>query len=497
MTDSEILYAGMGSIWAQPNGPNTRPLYLGCHQLGDVEEPGGDLTRVFCPDPAAMGRFKVVGSYQGEPGVPTFTIETPMGKTRDYLERWPCPGNIIVNKASCGRRDLYTNYDRSSVYFRAVRTGRTESGLASRRPGDETESMQSFPFSMEQKIDAFALTTARQTIAALGDLLAIHFPEVERCAGDCGPAKERGSLGVVVGTIIAGSVTSSAMIYFTGDGGATWNAPATDPFAAGEDVSAVTSIEIDRNTRRYIVARGTTDPGNPAEVAYSDDGGDTWTPVELGATEDLYVVRAQGLFRLDAYNIWCVTTAGHIFYSEDGGVTWAEQEDGTLTAEALHCVQFASVRVGYVAGANNALLKTEDGGISWTELVGPAGKGAAAILAMAVVTKNRVFIGYDDGDLYYTEDGGETWLERQYGGSGVGEVTGLRFVNQMVGFLTHDTDAPVGQVYRTRDGGYTWELTALPTNDGVNDIWPVDENLAFVAGNVEGTTGFVGKVFEA
>ena len=497
MSDPQILLAGLASVWAQPDGPNTKPLYLGCHQVGDVELPGGDLTRVFCPDPSAAGKYKVSGSYQGEPGVPTFSIDTPLGKTRDYLERWNCQGNIIVNKLVTGRRDLFTNFDRSFAFFRALRTGRTLSNLASRQPADEGESSQSLAFSFEDALEYFDLTSARQTIASLGDMAAIWFVNEAQCPSDSGPAVAQGMIGAAVSNFLASSVSAAGEVYFTDDGGATWTVAAANPFSAAEGISAIVAFDVSRTTRRYIVARGTTDAGNPAEVAYTDDGGATWTLVELGSTNALFVTRAQAMFALDPYNIWVVTSGGHIFYSEDGGAAWTEQEDGALTAQNLNAIQFISEKVGYAAGAANAILKTEDGGASWTALTGPSTQAAAAILSIGVVTKSRVFLGYDDGELWYTEDGGTTWAQRSFSGDGVGSITSIRFVNEMCGFMTHDNASPVGRVLRTRDGGYTWEAEALPTNAGINDIWPVDENLAFVAGNVSGTTGFVGKVFEA
>jgi photosystem II stability/assembly factor-like uncharacterized protein len=497
MSDPQILLAGQASIWAQPDGPNTKPLYLGCHQMGDIELPGGDLTRLYCPDPSATGKYKVSGSFQGEPGVPTFSIDTPIGKTRDYLERWLCQGNILVNKLTTGRRDLFANFDRAFAFTKAARTGRTMSNLASRQPGDEGESMQSMTFSFEDLIEYFDLTSARQTIAALGDVAAVWFVNAAQCASDTAPAVAQGMVGAVVTNSLASPGNATGEVYFTEDGGVTWTVAAADPFAASEDIVAVVGFYISRTTRRYIVARGTTDAGNPAEVAYTDDDGATWTTVDLGSTNALFVTRAQGLFALDPYNIWAVTSGGHIFYSEDGGVSWTEQEDGTLTVQDLNAIQFVSENVGYAAGASNVILKTEDGGTTWTPLTGPSTQAAAAVLSMAVVTKSRVFLGYDNGELWYTEDGGTTWAQRSFYGDGVGDVTGLRFVNEMCGFMTHNNASPVGRVLRTRDGGYTWEAEALPTNAGINDIWPVDENLAFVAGNVQGTTGFVGKVMEA
>jgi len=498
MAGSEILLAGQASVWAQPNGPNTKPLYLGCHQVGDVEVPEGDLTRLFCPDPAATGKYKVAGSFQGEPGLPTFSIDTPIGKTRDYLESWNCQGNVIVNKVSSGRRDLFTNYDRSFAFLRAVRTGRTLSALASRQPADEAESMQSLPFSFEQLVECFDLTSTRQTILATSNLLAVWFQREARCAGNNWSALSAGQVGVVVGAAPDASVPAEAPLFLTYDGGGTWVASSTSPFAAAEDISAVVAFDIGPTARRILVARGTTDAANPAEVAYCDDeDGTTWTLVELGDTDGLYVTGPSGLFVLDPYNIWAVTSAGHIFYSEDGGVSWKEQESGVLTAGNLNCVGFADDRVGYAAGANNAILKTEDGGVSWGLVTGPAGKAAVDIQAMAVVTRNRVFLGYADGDLWYTEDGGASWAERSFPGSGAGEISSIRFLHEMVGMMAYNDAAGTGSVLRTRDGGYTWEPESLPTNDGINDIYVVDENLAFIAGDLSGASPFLGKVFEA
>ena len=40
MSDTNFL-AGQSSIWVQPDGPNTKHEYLGCHGIGDVDEQTG------------------------------------------------------------------------------------------------------------------------------------------------------------------------------------------------------------------------------------------------------------------------------------------------------------------------------------------------------------------------------------------------------------------------------------------------------------------------
>jgi len=108
-----------------------------------------------------------------------------------------------------------------------------------------------------------------------------------------------------------------------------------------------------------------------------------------------------------------------------------------------------------------------------------------------------------DSRVQRSADGGATWAQRDFAGDEVGEVVGIKFVNPMIGFVVHNKPAgsPLWgecRCFRTINGGYTWELTTLPDNEGVNSLWGCDENLAFVAGNViDAGTAFVGKVFGA
>src|SRR5690606_36431684 len=117
---------------------------------------------------------------------------------------------------------------------------------------------------------------------------------------------------------------------------------------------------------RVVVARGTTDAGNPAEIAYSDDFGATWTAVNVGSTNAQFAQGPHSLFAYDPYNMWLVAGSGYIYYSDDGGLTWDTQDAGVATSNALHAIHFATDRIGYAVGASDTVLKTEDGGLSWT-----------------------------------------------------------------------------------------------------------------------------------
>src|SRR3972149_12276387 len=110
---AHIFLAGEGALWILPGGPNTAPDFLGCHLLGDVTEPTGDVTLGYCPDPSGPNRFKVKYSFQGVPGVVTTSITTDVQATAAALEDIACPVPLFVMQSQCGRKDVFANYDRA------------------------------------------------------------------------------------------------------------------------------------------------------------------------------------------------------------------------------------------------------------------------------------------------------------------------------------------------------------------------------------------------
>lgn len=490
MTD-EVWKAGQGSLWVQLEGPNTRPQYLGCHNVGDVDEPRGDINLIFCPDPAQSGKFIVKGSYQTEPGPVTFSIETLLQTVSDYLERVDCPVPLFVHKG-CGRRDVFTNWDRSFLFYPAHITNRGLTGLLARKPDDNTESGQSFDVSAEKLLRVYRPHVDRQAITETSALNDVAVCNTAKCADSCGPTKTACLEAFAVSNAPAGSPTWDADIWFTDDTGGTWTATAADPFGAGEDIASGVCFEIGKNTTRHLVARGTTDPAAPMEVAYSDDGGATWTLVNVGAVNGQYAMGPGALFALDQYHIWLVTDGGYIYFSNDGGATWAAQEEGTITVQDLWAVHALDEDNVFVSGAADTLLHSGDGGTTWAAAGGVPGAGDD-LICIWMISEDLIWTGSDGGHLYYSDDGGTTWTERTFSGSGAGTIPDLAFKNALEGYMLHNTAAPVGTVFYTINGGYNWEPLTTPTNAGLNAV-ALCENGGFVVGEPSGGTAVVLRV---
>lgn len=478
---ADYYHAGEASIWAQPGGPNTMPVYLGCHELGDVSIPEGDMTPRFCPDASKTGGYKLRRIVRGAPGVPTVEVTLPLGKTLDLMESWECLGNLFVNKQTCGRRDLWTNFDRTFIFRGAQSTAKNYSNLASRTPDNQDDSTVTVPLAFTEMKNVLSLELIRQTVAATVDLLAIAFLQEERCVGTCGPAIYKGQYGVAVGK---GAVAAEAAIYFTSDGGVTWTITAADPFAVAEDIAAAVYVMMTNSVNRVIVGRSTTDAAAPAEIAYSDDGGTSWTAVNVGAINADFIT---SMFALDRNNIWVGTDLGYIYKSEDAGATWTARESGALSANPYWDINFIDASFGYAVSDANVLVYTVNGGDTWSAMTMPVAKAAVAIKKVFAVSQYEIWVFYSDGGLFYTMDGGTAWLERSLPAA-PGVPAGLWFVDDTLGYLAGDA-----YIMRTRDGGYSWEILDGPHADDYKFLAVTDDNEFYIAGIVSGTTAQIWK----
>lgn len=484
--------SGAGSLFAQVNGPNTRPVWLGCHQIDDITEPLGDITNIQCPDPSGPSRYKTVGQIQGAGGAITTSVTTDVTDELDELEYVRnCSFNLYVNMIKSGRKDVFTNSARTFILLGCRLTQRGLTGLSARQSDDEDRAGQSFDISAEALVRYVSLTIIRQSLSETQNCNDISFCNDEQCRTDENVQLGVCQVGFACTDAMAGSPDGKGNVLKTTDG-SSWAGTTADPFGASEDVIGVECFGLGASTTRVIVARGTADAGNPAEIAYSDDSGENWTNVNVGSTNGQYAPTRFSLFALDRNNVWFATQDGYIYYSEDTGLTWTAQQSGTITTGAINCIRFVDENVGWAAGASNIVMRTVDGGIGWSVVTGPS-KPGVAINVVEPLDRNRAWLGYADGDLYYTVDGGVTWASRSFSGSGTGQVRDVRFLNDLIGYLAHNSASPVGTVMVTWDGGYTWEAKTTPTNVGLNALWLCSEWYMYVVGEVQAGYTFIAK----
>ncbi len=486
------LFARNGALWVQVDGPNTVPEYLGCVDMDAIAEPGGGIdTLLRCFRPDGQG-WNTIGATLTAPDPVTTTLTALATRTQSALELIKtCAANFFVTQSETGRKDTFTNYVKAWVLSNAYISDRGASNLVMRETDGESQmtfGLSAFP----PVLRIFKKATSRQSVGLGAAANALAYLNDIRCASGSSQAQRAGKIGFISGDLSTGSPASTADVFYTTNYGQTWAATSADPFAASEIIASLAVFAVGANTHRVMAARGTTDAGNPAEIAYSDDDGTTWTTVSVGSTNAQFVNGSGGLFALDQNNIWMVTGGGYVYKSEDGGLTWSTQDAGVATSSDLYAVHFADQRAGFAVGATDDVIRTIDGGVSWSAVTDVA--SGATLNTVFTLDAQRAWVGTANGRLYYTTDGGTTWTRRSFSGDAVGAVKDIKFYSDLVGFMTHDTAAPVGRIFTTMDGGYTWELITTTTNSGLNSLAVIDENNFFVAGEVNSGTAALIKV---
>ena len=464
MADSEVFKSREnGALWILPNGPNTKPEYLPCHDLEDITQSNGGITLIQCIN--ERGEYETLGATIAPPEPTTTTLGTYIGRVADWIETVRCPFGLYV-MLSCGKKGVFENWERAMLLQVKAVTNRTISGLV--RKDEDVPAMHTFDIEAEPGItDYFRLTSAEQTINAgvAGNINSLRFSDDVACWDTCGESAEvceNGVAGTTGTTAASGQVLLSPGLGGTAD----WAASSADPFTASEDVADVIMVKTGRTTTRLIAARGTTDAGNPAEIAYSDDNGATWTAVDVGSTNGEFVVKKGGLFALTPYDIFLVTDGGRIYKSEDKGISWEVKEDAGITSSAYNAIAMLNASVGYAVGTSGLVVKTVDGGKTWGQTAATAGSND--LFSVAVLGRDRLWVGSTAGVILESKDGGATWTSRQ-----LADATAN--VNDQAWLDDYSAWVANGETIQfTINGGFTWETIDDTTNLFTGDMVSVN-----------------------
>ena len=138
MVNTKHFTGGEASIWIQPDGPGTDMVFLGCHEVASIDEPLGDYTPFFCPDPSKPNAWIEAGQTTSPPDAVTVSILEDVTDALSELEKQKCPFGLFINMFACGRRDVFSNYRRTFILDVRKLTNRTYDNVALRDTNERT-----------------------------------------------------------------------------------------------------------------------------------------------------------------------------------------------------------------------------------------------------------------------------------------------------------------------------------------------------------------------
>ena len=264
------------------------------------------------------------------------------------------------------------------------------------------------------------------------------------------------------------SATVSASLVLAA-GAARAQGAATDP-AAFVPRSAVRSPFAERSMILDATRAGTrlVAVGERGVVLLSDDEGAHWrqagtVPVDATLTAVSFADARQG---------WAVGHLGVILHSADGGETWSVQRIDPIEDRPLFAVAFTDARNGVAVGLWSLMLRTRDGGHTWeeAELPPPPGDTRADANLMSAFgdVQGHLYIAGERGLVLRSLDGGESWSYHPTGYRGTfWSGTALADGTLIVGGLR-------GSVYRSTDGAGSWQRVDTGSQSSVTDLIAFD-----------------------
>jgi photosystem II stability/assembly factor-like uncharacterized protein len=242
-----------------------------------------------------------------------------------------------------------------------------------------------------------------------------------------------------------GYIFGTPACHVSVDSGKTW-APVTVP----------TGHVATFNWYNNRVGHGTSTGRN----IYTTDAGATWRygPVGGHQLDIAFVSPAHG---------YSVGESG-LLQTQDTGATWTSIRTGNFTA--LH---FLNNQQGWAAGNPDSLYQTNDGGATWL----PRSKLAGRVNTLYFLNNQQGFATFrNSNDLLRTTDGGTTWttvtLPRP------ASYFDIQFINASLGYICGGP-----YVLKTTNGGQTWAIDVEASGGDFIELHFLDANHGWAVQN--------------
>ena len=196
--------------------------------------------------------------------------------------------------------------------------------------------------------------------------------------------------------------------------------------------------------------------------------------------------RFEDLFFIDDQEAWACDGGGQIVHTTNAGVNWSQQYYNS--SYYFRAIEFFDSDLGFAGTLSSALLKTEDGGDTWTDITSSLPTVPAGICGISVADDTTIYVtGVFYGSAYFMKsiDRGDTWTYTSMGAQANGLVD-VHFKNANEGWLVGQSAQGTGLkaiILHTTNGGANWDQIAIGTevNERAWKIQFLNDSVGFVS----------------
>ena len=474
--------------------PDHAPEYQSCMRAQALSKSFGDVTDIECPDPTRPGAYVKIGEVQAGDERATLTLEgryaIDIRSRMLQLAQRKCALDVQLHFGDCEDLSNHNNFKKILFLEDARLMSYDTEDLGSLQSAD------SAPINETVEISATTIyDIIRQTFAQKAeDIVTTEVVDVVICdAISCGECEDESTGCEKIYSVTiqeGGSPGTPPDVVWSLDSGLTWEDDDIDTLGAAEDPSAVGCVmgylvvpSNDTNSVHIILLEYLDGLVFPLLFEEVDDGFEVG-----GEPNDISSVGTKA---------WIVGDGGYIYVMTDPTAGVIVQDAGVTTDAILYAVHALNSNRAVAVGADGVVVFTEDGETWQTTDTNPVPAGTN-LMSVAMKSNEVWFVGDSTGFLWFTLDGGATWSLKAFTGDGVGSITDIAFSTDSIAYLTHITDAPIGRILASFNGGNDWVVLPLaggvmPETLGLNAVAAcVNEPDLIVAGGLgDGTDGIL------
>ena len=273
-------------------------------------------------------------------------------------------------------------------------------------------------------------------------------------------------------------VGDSGLIMHTIDGGTSWNTQESNT------TNNIISVFFTNNEIGWAASHNFQVQPYGSEILKTIDGGNIWTVSDY-FEENKFI---SSIFFHDSLNGWMGGVPHALVKSTDGGNSWTQAtiDTSTLAFFPVLNITFYDSNYGYASGGifdiAGVIWITEDGGNLWNAIstdYAPADE----VHGLHIFNPTKIYGSGGDPDFGFgvgfmkTENAGANWIYDEIGVQGI--AYDIDFVSENEGW------APLGpeqNLLYSLDTGQTWQVVPTPGEEEIFDIVFPDSNHGYGSG---------------
>lgn len=448
-----------------------KPSFEAFMKAGGLEWGVGDVTKIEGPDPSSYGDFITIGEVQGQIDRPKLTLtgRYALDVASKMLEMATrrCPVDVHVHMGQCTDPTSFQDFTKALVLEDAKPVNYTTDDLGALASDDNKNVDENLDVTGRKAYEILPLSvTEKAGDVITNEILKVLICDTKSC-GDCADESDGSEKLYAITKAAGGSPTTPPDMVYSLDKGLTWVASDIDSLSSSQDPSSLGCV----GAYMVVVSASANNLNYVLKSELNATGDETW----VGVTTGFVTGKQPRAMDVAGGVAFIAGNGGYIYRTLDPTAGVEVLSAGVLTSDDLLDVHALSDTFIVISGNNGTVLVSSDG-VNFEAIAKFVGIG---IHFNAIWAKSKLewLVGASNGKLYVTKDGGLTWAEKGFPGSGSGVVYDISFATRNVGYLAHTTTAPKGRILRTYDGGYSWSVTpellgsaGIPSNQRLNSV---------------------------